>query len=403
MSMAVRIQLPPHNYFLYHLMKTSLCVIAAYTNVTPEFKLREGWVEFRNVVPTIFAQGLKTLIDDVVRNNQFGSPVRLTTGDARRLRSKRSGYVNTIVSPCVRREVDVDCILNNYVNWFIKDTTRSLNELSSALGVFRNGYPKDPGTYSVLGSFLPEFVEGLRVFGATEGVRGSVKPDAALFRNIKVGIHSIFLGLLGLRISRVFYERQRTYAVHLIPSDEAIELYARELGLNTLAGRDGRYSRIIKNLKRLRALTSDIVTLTYIALMQHTVGEVEVFELIAGVNRWEIINYGVRALHPLPSFIDELRNLGKRGEVALRKLQSLIINTLNNERTEIVEPVIRSIYQGLNGVMSVGEACYIISRLTYANDDEERQKLTGLTPIDVNTICEAMEGTLRRLSHGGTS
>jgi len=402
-SMRVRIQLPPHNYFLYHIMKTSLCVIAAYTNVMAEFRLREGWVEFKDVVPDIFAQGLKTLIDDVVKNNYFGLPVRLPTGDARRLKSKRSGYVSTVISPCVRKEVNVDCILNNYVDWFIGNPSRSLNELSRALSIFRNGYPKDPGTYSVLGSFLPEFVEGLRVFGATEGVKGSIKPDAALFRNMKVGVHSIFLGLLGLRISRVFYEAQRAYAMHLIPSDEVIEKCATKLGLSSFAGRDGRYSNIIRNLRKLRTLTSDIVTLTYVALMQHTMGEVEVFELIAGVNRWEIIGYGVRALHPLPLFIDELRNLGRRGEVVLKKLQSLIVNTLNNERTDIVEPVIRSIYQGLNGIMGVGEVCYVISRLTYANDDEERRKLTGLTPLDVSTICEAIEGTLRRLSHGDTS
>ncbi len=395
MSCTLRVELPPRNYFLYHLMKTSLSVIASYTNVNPEFKLHEGLVTFKDVVPDAFARGLSDLVEDV-KKDVYGMRVRLPRGDAVRLKSRRAGYVSEVLGNCVSKvAVDVDCILSNYVRWFSKDPAKALDELNRALAMFKDGYPNDPGTFSALGSFLPEFVEGLRIFGATEGAQSSVKPSTALFRNIKVGVHAVFLGLLGLRISRVFYDRQRFYAVHLMPSDEAIGEYSRKVALTSFTGKNGAYVKMLRNLRRLRNLASDITLLTLISIMQGVEGEVEVFELLAGANRWEIITYGARALQPLPKLVDELRRLGNRGDVVLRKLHSLIINALNNDMTDVAEAVTRSIYQGLTGVVSVGEACYNISRVTYANDDEGRHRVTGLVPIDVYTLCEAMANVVR--------
>ncbi len=395
MSYTVRIELPPRNYFLHHLMKTSLSVIASYTNVNPDFRLHEGFIMFKNVVPDAFARGLGNLIEDI-KNDVYGMRVWLPRGDAVRLKSKRGGYVGEVLDNCVSKvAVDVDCILSNYVNWFSKNPMKALDELNRALNTFRDGYLNDPGTFSALGSFLPEFVEGLRIFGATEGAQSSVKPNTALFRNIKVGVHTVFLGLLGLRISRVFYDRQRLYAVHLMPSDEAIGEYSRKVGLSSFTGREGTYTKMLRALRRLRNLASDITLLTLISIMQGVEGEVEVFELIAGANRWEILTYGVRALQPLPKLVDELKRLGDRGNITLKKLHSLIINALNNDMTDVVEAVIRSIYQGLTGVVSIGEACYNISRVTYANDDEDRHRIADLAPIDVYTLCEAMANVIR--------
>ncbi|RLG86593.1 MAG: hypothetical protein DRO18_04210 [Thermoprotei archaeon] len=390
---SIKVELPPHNYFIYYLIKTSLGLIAAYTATQVSFNLREGYVELKGIVPQYFAKGLKELVSDVV-GNVYGLRVNLTAGDVRRLSARRSGYVEGIKRGCIKRfAVDVDCILKSYAEWVNADPNLAIKELGRALSRFDNGYPQDPGSFSMLNPFLPEFVEGVRAFGATAGIRGSVLPGTALFRNMKIGIHTVFLGLLALRASRVFFDVNTGYTIHVLPSDYALI----NMDIRKLLGRDGEYVDIIGRLKALKNVTSDIVVLTYVSLIQSIDQEVEVFEILAGRNRWEIIGYGSRALHPLPRFISKLKGMGNRGEIALGKLRELIEKALAGNKTEVAETVVRSIYQALSGVIGVGNACYSIARATYANDDEERHRILRLRHMDVYTICEALEDTLEEL------
>ena len=193
--MSLSFALPPRNTLFNLALSASLSLLASY--ISPDLKpvIGAGKLELPyRPSDGELCEAIQGFVGELTEG-EYGlapplGPDFARLGDLRDFLSKATG---------ASVELRVDSLLDAYAKYACELAKRGqlVNELEKAFGVFEDGYPNDAQICDVpmLTTLAPEFMEGVRVLG---GVGLGAVPSRYAFSRMRVGPHSVCLGIAGL-------------------------------------------------------------------------------------------------------------------------------------------------------------------------------------------------------------
>jgi hypothetical protein len=281
-------------------------------------------------------------------------------------------------------------------------------ELERALSIFENGYPNDAQICDVpmLTTLAPEFMEGVRVLG---GVGLRAVPDRYAFSKIRVGPHSVCLGVAGLWATLMAAQENLLYfAMPYTPT--AVPVKAED-----------RRKAQKRQIRVLRGCVPRSVPLLVLAVALSTAGLSDparrtVLAVVQrGGRRVDLLEQGLPlSLDTALLFADELylEDQGRREEDrVMPRLLNLVVAGLREPPAgardtqcaqrlhEVGLRVGQLLYLALTRVIEPYEVRYELARLLYARSDVDfedcaRRRGAFLTPSDVEEVVSVAERAL---------
>jgi len=224
----LEIALPPRSMFLRYPLITFFSHIAAKCIGIARVTRRRDKLEDILVLECPSAHNLHKAVEDILISILEGKAGLAPYAPVREMRNKlqalRLGEIPTGFR-CEDVEVDdlVECYLKNVVRRL--DPEEYVKQLRKAFDSFSEGYrdDNDYGSYSPPSILVPESVEAIRIFGATNSKGTQVYPrDVELRKRIKLGFHSIVTGLAGLWLGGIHVDIIRGMHSYVLLASEDV-------------------------------------------------------------------------------------------------------------------------------------------------------------------------------------
>ncbi|GEM_PF-3986491 len=427
MTVTVRIELPPDGYLLRYYLATALTYLAWYSE--SKITIRGDIIKISCLNDNVLKVGLEMLIYDVIDRTYGIEPPILVAGDKQRLlrgelsiKSPKGQYLysNAIVLRPLMEELRfekiVEC-LKRYVDYVKYSVSSYSEELSKCLGVFSKqiikikqnkvsydrkkrqinikssydeiwGYindvpdPKNLDLIAPLSFMTLEFLEHIRSHGAT---------DRYEIRDMRVGLHSICLSLLGAWLSKFYRDRQTGIAHYVFITPERINY----VPLRIIISNHQKATQEIRTLVREREL-STYQLLTYCCLNIPGVEDLIYVTIQEGTGyRNEVLNVMSLDVKPLVLFAELLR-LSSRD--TLDKLLSIVKS--QNVGAYVSSKLIE-ILQIPDEVQFVQRLYDIYRIIEQYWKDNEKRNFRLLTTYDKQVLMEALQNTRKILTKIG--
>jgi hypothetical protein len=323
-------------------------------------------------------------------------------------------FLSKVVGATV--ELRAESILDAYAKYACELAKRGqlVSELERALSVFENGYPNDAQICDIpmLTTLAPEFMEGVKVLG---GVGLGAVPDRYAFSKIRVGPHSVCLGVAGLWATLMAAQDDLLYfAMPYTPT--AVPVKA-----------DDRRKAQKRQIRVLRGCVPRSIPLLVLAVALSTAGindparRTVLVVVQRGGRRVDLLEQGLPlSLDTALLFADELylEDQGRReDERVMPRLLNLVTAGLRDplpgardaqcaqKLHEVSLRVGQLIFLALTRVIEPYVLRYELARQLYAQSDlsfEECARRRGafLTPSDVEEVVSAAERALTMAQTG---
>jgi len=323
-------------------------------------------------------------------------------------------FLSKVVGATV--ELRAESILDAYAKYACELAKRGqlVSELERALSVFENGYPNDAQICDIpmLTTLAPEFMEGVKVLG---GVGLGAVPDRYAFSKIRVGPHSVCLGVAGLWATLMAAQDDLLYfAMPYTPT--AVPVKA-----------DDRRKAQKRQIRVLRGCVPRSIPLLVLAVALSTAGindparRTVLVVVQRGGRRVDLLEQGLPlSLDTALLFADELylEDQGRReDERVMPRLLNLVTAGLRDplpgardaqcaqKLHEVSLRVGQLIFLALTHVIEPYVLRYELARQLYAQSDlsfEECARRRGafLTPSDVEEAVSAAERALTMAQTG---
>jgi hypothetical protein len=193
--MSLSFALPPQNTFFNLALHAGLTLLASYISpdLMPVVGAGKLILHYRPSDEEL-CRAIKDFVSELAKG-EYGLAPPLGP-DIARLNSLRD-FLSKVAGATV--EPRAESILDAYAKYACELAKRGqlVSELERALSVFEDGYPNDAQICDIpmLTTLAPEFMEGVKVLG---GVGLGAVPDRYAFSKIRVGPHSVCLGVAGL-------------------------------------------------------------------------------------------------------------------------------------------------------------------------------------------------------------
>jgi hypothetical protein len=402
--------LPPRNTLFNLALSASLTLLASY--ISPDLKPVIG--AGRLVLPyrpkdEELCRAIQDFVGELARG-EYGLAPPLAP-DFARLGGLRD-FLSKVAGAAV--ELRAESLLDAYAKYACELAKRGqlVAELEGALSVFEDGYPNDAKVCDVpmLTTLAPEFMEGVRVLG---GVGLGAVPDRYAFSKMRVGPHSVCLGIAGLWATLVAAQDNLLYfAMPYTPT--AVPVRAEDR-------RDAQK----RQMRVLRNCVPRSVPLLVLAVALSTAGisdparRTVLVVVQRGGRRVDLLEQGLPlSLDTALLFADQLhledqkrRGEGEREEGVVPKLLNLVAAGLREPPPgardaqcaqrlhEVGLRVGQLLYLALTRVIEPYEVRYELARLLYAQSDLSfedcaRRRGAFLTPDDVELVVSAAEKAL---------
>jgi hypothetical protein len=412
--MSMSFALPPRNTFFNLALSASLSLLASYIspNLKPVIGAGKLELPYRPSDGEL-CEAIQGFVGELVKG-EYGlapplDPDARPSGRKKRARlSSLQEFLSKITGSSV--VLKADSLLNAYAKYACELARKGqlVHELGRALSVFRDGYPNDAQICDVpmLITLAPEFMEGVRVLG---GVGLGAVPNRYSFSRMRVGPHSVCLGIAGLWATLVAAQDNLLYfAMPYTPAVVSVRVGDR---------RDAQ-----KGLMRaLRGCVPRSVPSLVLAVALSTAGiseparETILVVVQRGGRRVDLLEQGLPlSLDTILLFADELYLEDQRleeWERVVPKLLKLVVAGLREPPTgvrdaqcaqrlhEVGLRAAQLLYLTLTRVLKPHELRYELARLLYARSDvdfEDCAKRRGmfLAPRDDERAVSAVERAL---------
>jgi len=304
--MMLEVALPPRSMFLRYPLITFFSHVAAKCAGVARVTRKMGKAGDVIVLECPSVYDLRKAVEDVLALLLSGGAGFAPNVSAMELRNKlqalRLGKVRAGFR-CEDVSVDglVECYLDNVVRRLSPEDYAK--QLSEAFESFVEGYKNDNiyGSYSPPSILVPESVEAIRVFGATDSKGTQLYPRGVELRErVKLGLHSIVAGLAGLWLGGVYIDIARGMHGYVLLASEDVTKDIVD-----------KFDELVGYLKA-KGL-SDIAVRVLATLVVSVVGGRVVYaEFVGSGYRCDLTKFDVVE-------IDELAELARRMDAELRE------------------------------------------------------------------------------------
>jgi hypothetical protein len=404
--MSLSFALPPQNTFFNIVLSAGFTLLASY--ISPELN---PVIDAGRLILTYrpsdeeLCRAIKDFVSELAKG-EYGlapplGPDFARLDDLRDFLSKTTGA--TV-------ELRAESILDAYAKYACELAKRGqlVSELERAFSVFENGYPNDAQICDIpmLTTLAPEFMEGVKVLG---GVGLGAVPDRYAFSKIRVGPHSVCLGIAGL------------WATLMAAQDDLLYFAMPHTSTVVKVKADDRRKSQKRQIQVLRGCVPRSIPLLVLATALSTAGindparRTVLIVVQRGGRRVDLLEQGLPlSLDTALLFADELylEDQGRReDERVMPRLLNLVTAGLRDpprgardaqcaqKLHEVSLRVGQLIFLVLTRVIEPYVLRYELARQLYAQSDlsfEEcaRRKGAFLTPSDVEEVVSAAEKAL---------
>lgn len=276
----IEINLPPSTLFLSQVLTTALTYLAWYSEGYVEYEPRRNVLKLKVPNDDALKEGLSRLVNHLIQGEYGLQPQIAPIADRQRI--PRSGVLREILGPLAQaRRADINEALRRYVRYCSSLASYS-DELGKEFSKFdpAEGYVNAGQKMTMLSCLQPEFMEAFRRLGTW----GGTTSGAPYVRDIKLGLHSTVLGLIGVYLSKFYVDYQRGTTYYLLINSSSLLGY-RYLQSQLLYN----HRSLLRELK-LRPFPSEISLLLFTIL--HTCGLAgQIVVTLEGGQRCDLLLY----------------------------------------------------------------------------------------------------------------